>query len=96
MHRRVAESAALHHDVLAKQVGIGDLQHLVQGILDHRVGQAGRDIVDRRALAQGLLDPRVHEDGAARAQVAGSLSRAGQLGKIGHAVAHAAGKRFDE
>ena len=75
---------------------IGDLEHLVQGVLDHRVSQPGGDIADLGAFAQGLLDARVHKDRAARAQVVGRLRAAGQRGEIGDVVAHIAGKSFDE
>ena len=49
------EGAALNHDVPSKILRGGQLDHLVQGILDDRVGKSGGNIRNRRSFLLGLL-----------------------------------------
>ena len=96
MHGGIAERAALHQNMVAQHIGIGDFQHFVQRIFDDRICQSGGNIVHAGALAQRLFHFRVHKNRAARAQIAGRL-RGGRFGgEIRHTVPHRAGKRFDE
>ena len=95
-HRVIIEGTALDHDVLAERAGGGYLDDLEQGILDDRVGKAGRNVGHLRALLLGLLDLGVHEDRAARAEVDRMLREQGRSGKILDGVVERLGKGLDE
>ena len=82
--RVVVEGAALHDDVLSELRGVGDLDDLIQRVLDDGVGEAGRDVGDGRAFLLGLLDLGIHEDRAARAQVDRVFREQGFLREILH------------
>src|SRR5699024_3538990 len=92
----VVEGAALHHDVPAQVGGGGDLEHLEEGILDHRVGQSGGDIRHGSPLLLGLLDVGVHENGAPGSQVRGVFGEECLLCEILHAVVQGFGEGLDE
>ncbi len=69
----IVKGSALRHDMLPEFIGIGDLDDLVQGIFDHRIGEPGGDVAYGSSLLLRLLDARVHEHCAARAEIHGML-----------------------
>ena len=90
------EGAALDDHLRADLLGITQLDDLEQGVLDHGVGQARRDVAHRGALLLRLLDARVHEHGAAAAQVDGVLRRDGLGRERAHVHIHRHGEALDE
>ena len=95
-HRLVIERSALDHDMTAELLGIGELDDLVQGILDDRVGKARGDVRHRRAFLLGLLDVGVHEHRAPCPEVHRVRRVQGLPGKGLGRVAEGTGKVFDE
>ena len=65
----VVECTALHDNVRSKIIGIGQLDHLVQRIFDHRISQTGGYVLHRRPLLLRLLDIAVHEHRTAGSQI---------------------------
>ena len=51
----IVEGSALYNDVLSEVAGGSDLDDLKQGVLDHRVGEAGGDIRNGSALFLRLM-----------------------------------------
>ena len=95
-HRFVVEGAALDHDVAAQFLRAGGADDLVQGVLDDGNGEAGADVLDGGAVLLGLLHRGVHEDGAAAAQVNGTVGEQTQGGKLLHVVAQGLGEGLQE
>ena len=92
----VVKGAALDHDMAAEFFGIGELDDLVQGVFDDRVGKARGDVRHRRAFLLGLLDVGVHEHRAPRPEVHRVRRVQGLPGKGLGRVAEGTGKVFDE
>ena len=95
-HRLIIEGAALHHDVAAQLMGVGQLDDLEQGVLDDGVGKSGGDIRHRRALLLGLLHVGVHEHGAAGAQIHRMPGEQGLVGELRRREAQGIGKVFQK
>ncbi len=72
-HRVVQEGAALHHDVVAQLVQVGNADHLGEDVLDDASAQARHDVVGGLAVLLLGDDAAVHEHGAAAAQVGGGF-----------------------
>ena len=95
-HGPVIEGAALHDDVGAELRGVGELDDLVEGVLDDRIGEASRDVPDGSAFLLGLLDVGVHEHGAARAEIHGVFGKERFPGEALRGIAEGVGKVFQE
>ena len=95
-HRIIVEGTALDHDMPAKFGSVGNLDDLVEGILDDRIGKAGRNVGDGGAFLLGLLYLGIHEYRTAGTQIDGMLREEGSLGKILHRVVQGFGKGLDE
>ena len=95
-HRLVVEGAALHHDVPAQLLGGRGPDHLIDGVLHHRDGEAGGDILDGGPVLLGLLHRGVHKHGAAAAQVHRPLGKEAQPGELLHIIAQCLGEGLQE
>ena len=82
----IVESSALHNDVLSEITGGGDLDDLKQGVLDHRVSEAGGDIRNRSPLFLRLFYVGVHEYGTSRSEIHRILGKKCRFCKILNAV----------
>ncbi|MNC44583.1 hypothetical protein D3C75_934950 [compost metagenome] len=83
-HSIVLEGSPLNDNMLAQFLGVADLDNLVQGIMNDRVGQAGGNLADSRPFLLRLLHLGIHEDGAAGAQIQRLLGQQGVSGKLLH------------
>ena len=81
-HRLIVEGSALNNDVFSQILGGSQLNDLVQGVFDDRIGKARRDIGNGRALLLGLLDVGIHEHRAAGAQIHRCLGKERFVGKF--------------
>ena len=92
----VEEGPALDGDVVAELVGVAQLDDLVQGVANHRVGQPSADLPGGGRLLLGLLDRGVHEHGAAGPQVHRALGAQGLLGELLDRLPHGLGEGLQE
>ena len=90
------KGAALNDHLAADLLGVAQLNDLEQGVLDDRIGQAGRDVTHRGAFLLRLLDARVHKDRAAAAQVDGGLGMDGGVGERAHVHVHGDSEALDK
>ena len=74
----------------------GDLDYLVECVLNDGVGESGRDVCDGCALLLCLLDVGVHEYGTTRSKVGRILCKECGLCEINHAVIQGLCKCLDE
>ena len=95
-HCIVFHGASLENDVSPQVMGVLELQHLVQAVLDDGIGQPSGNIPDGDPFPEALLHFGVHEYGAPGAQVTGFLGFAGQFGKVTDRVVESFGKGFQE
>ncbi|MPM47273.1 hypothetical protein SDC9_93981 [bioreactor metagenome] len=95
-HRIVEEGATLDHHGVTELAGVLELDHLVEGVADHRIGQPGGDVADAGPLLLGLFHRGVHEDRAAAAEIGrtGRLQR--RLREVAYVGAHGLGERLQE
>ena len=82
----IVEGSSLHNDVLSEVTGGSDLDDLKQGVLDHRVGEAGGDIRNGSALFLCLLYVGVHEYGTSCSEIHRVLGKKCCLCEILNAV----------
>ncbi len=92
----VVESTSLDHNISAQLRGVGDLDHLEQGVLDDRVGQPSGDVGHSSPFFLGLFYPGVHKHSTAGAQVDGMGGKDGLPGKILHIVVQGLGESLNE
>ena len=76
----------MHYDIFPKLRGVGYFDNLKKGILNDRIGQAGRNIRHFRAFLLRLFYLGIHENGTAGSQVDGVFGEQSRLGEILHAV----------
>ena len=95
-HRVVVEGPSLNDDVFPQVLGIVDLDDLLKGILDDRVGQTGGDIADGSPFLLGLLDLGVHEHRAAGTQIHGILGFQSRFDEGVHVQAQGFGESFQK
>ena len=82
---------------MAAQIpGVGQLDHLIQGVFDDGVGKTGGNVLEGRPLLLSLLHVGVHKYGAAGAQIDGIGGKESLLGELGGGVAQGIGKVFKE
>ena len=82
----IVEGSALYNDVLSEITGGSDLDDLKQGILDHRVSEAGGDIRNGSAFFLRLFYVGVHEYGTSRSEIHRILGKKCRLCEILNAV----------
>ena len=92
----VVEGAALDHHVAAQLLRRGGADDLVEGVLHHADGEARGDVLDAGPVLLGLLDAGVHEDGAAAAEIHGTVGKEAQLREVLHLVAQGMGEGLQE
>ena len=92
----VLEGAALRDDVFAEFFRAGNLDDLVEGVLDHGIGESRRNVADRSSFLLRLLDARIHEHGAAGAEVHGVFGVQRFVHEGGEIHAERLGKGLDE
>ena len=63
------KGAALYHNMLSEILGIGELDDLIQCVLDYGVRKSRRNIRNGCALLLRLLDIGIHKNGAPRSEV---------------------------
>ncbi len=95
-HGVVQERAALHHDVVAQLVQVGNADHLGEDVLDDAAAQARHDVVGGLAVLLLGNDAAVHEHGAAAAQVGRCLGTEGGAGDFPGGDVQRAGEAFQE
>ena len=95
-HRLIVEGASLHHHPASQRGGVGELDHLEQGVADHGIGQSGGDILHAGSFLLGLLHVAVHEHRAPGAQVQGAPGKERLGGEALGGIAHGYGEVFQE
>ena len=92
----VVEGTPLNNDVGPELRGIGELDDLVESVLDDGICQSRGDILNRGAFLLRLLDIGIHEDGAAGAEIHRVFSKERLPGKALSCIAQGIGKVFQE
>ena len=95
-HRLVIKRAALDDDMASEISGVGELDDLVQGVFDDRIGEPGGDVLDRGPLLLRLLDVGIHEYRASRSEIHRVRRVQGALCKGLGCVAEGAREVFNE
>ena len=95
-HRIILHGASLEDDVVPQVMGVLELQHLVQAVLDHGIGQTGGNVPDGDPFPEALFYLGVHEHRAPGTQVAGFLGFTGQFGKVADGIVQPLGEGFQE
>ncbi len=65
----IVKGTTLDYDVLAEILSTCKLDNFVQGVLNDRIGQSGRNIGNRSTLFLCLLDVGVHEHGTTGTEI---------------------------
>ena len=86
-HSPVIEGSALNDNMPPQLRRIGQLDDLVQRVLDNGIGKPGRDVGDGRPLLLRLLYVGVHKHRAAGAEVNRVFGKQSLLGKAFRGVA---------
>ena len=84
-HGVAVEGAALNDDVLAQFFRVANFNDLLNGVSYDGIGEARGNIRHARPFFLGLLYLGIHKDGAATAQIHGSVAFQGHGGKFLHA-----------
>ena len=92
----VLHRSALHDNMFSEIIVTSELQHLIQTVTYHRIGQSGCDVSHRSAFAQHLLHLGIHKHRTARTEITGTVGLTSQGSKVLHTVAQALGKGLDK